>query len=70
MATFAVDASVLPPDARSVDMLARLQLAALRRGEHVSVRNPSPELIDLVELMGLRDVLALEPKRPQERGEA
>jgi ABC-type transporter Mla MlaB component len=44
-------------DAVTVDALARLQLAARRHGCLVRLRNASPELRELVEFMGLRDVL-------------
>lgn len=44
-------------DAVTVDALARLQLAAHRRGCQVRLRNVSAELRDLVAFMGLDDVL-------------
>ena len=44
-------------DAVTVDALARLQLAAQRRGCRVRLRNASPELRELVAFMGLEDVL-------------
>jgi ABC-type transporter Mla MlaB component len=44
-------------DAVTVDALARLQLAARRHGCLVQLRNASPELRELVEFLGLRDVL-------------
>jgi ABC-type transporter Mla MlaB component len=44
-------------DAVTVDALARLQLAARRRGCQVRLRNASGELLELVALMGLTDVL-------------
>jgi ABC-type transporter Mla MlaB component len=44
-------------DAVTVDALARLQLAARRRGCRVHLRNASPELLELVGFMGLSDVL-------------
>jgi len=44
-------------DAVTVDALARLQLAAHRRGCQVRLRNASGELLELVAFMGLRDVL-------------
>ena len=44
-------------DAVTVDALARLQLAAHRRGCQVRLRGASDELRDLVAFMGLRDVL-------------
>src|SRR5215210_722872 len=45
-------------DAVCVDALARLQLAAKRYGCRVRLRGGSPELRDLVEFMGLADVVA------------
>lgn len=51
------DVSGIPPDAVTVDALARLQLAARRTGCRVHLRNASEDLLGLVELMGLIDVL-------------
>ena|SRR5580765_6659232 len=51
------DVATVPADAVTVDALARLQLAARRRGSVVHLRNASPELRDLVALLGLEDVL-------------
>jgi ABC-type transporter Mla MlaB component len=51
------DVSSVEPDAVTVDALARLQLAAQRRGCQVRLRNASDELVELVGFMGLRDVL-------------
>jgi hypothetical protein len=45
------------PDAVTADALARLQLAAGRRGCQVRMRNASTDLLDLLLFMGLRDVL-------------
>ncbi|MEP6813655.1 MAG: STAS domain-containing protein [Actinomycetota bacterium] len=44
-------------DAVTVDALARLQLAAQRRGCRIWLRNTSTELRELVAFMGLEDVL-------------
>lgn len=44
-------------DVVTVDALARLQLAARRRGSVVKLRGASAELRELVAFMGLRDVL-------------
>ena len=44
-------------DAVTVDALARLQLAARRRGCQVRLLRPSDELRELVAFMGLCDVL-------------
>ena len=51
------DVAGVEPDAVTVDALARLQLAARRRGCRVRLRNASPELRKLVAFMGLADVL-------------
>jgi ABC-type transporter Mla MlaB component len=45
------------PDAVTADALARLQLAAGRRGCQVRLRGASSELLELLTFMGLRDVL-------------
>jgi hypothetical protein len=51
------DVAGLPPDAATVDTLARLQLAARRNGCRLCLRNASEELLELLDLAGLRDVL-------------
>ena len=45
-------------DAVTVDALARLQLAARRRGCRVCLCNASDELRELVSFMGLTEVFA------------
>ena len=44
-------------DAVTVEALARLQVAARRRGCSVVLERASPALLELVQLMGLEDVL-------------
>ena len=56
------------PDLALVDALARLQLDARRRGGRLRLRNASDELRGLLELVGLADVLAVEPRRQPELG--
>jgi ABC-type transporter Mla MlaB component len=51
------DVTGVEPDAVTVDALARLQLAARRRGCRVRLQHASAELRELVEFMGLTDVL-------------
>jgi ABC-type transporter Mla MlaB component len=51
------DVHGVDPDAVTVDALARLQLAARRQGCQVRLCHASDELLELVDLMGLRDVL-------------
>jgi ABC-type transporter Mla MlaB component len=45
------------PDAVTIDALARLQLATQRHGCRVRLRGSTPELCELLEFMGLADVL-------------
>src|SRR5438270_1707514 len=52
-----IDVRGVDADAVTVDALARLQLAARRHGCQVRLRRASPELLELVAFMGLRDVL-------------
>jgi ABC-type transporter Mla MlaB component len=51
------DVTGVEPDAVTVDALARLQLAARRHRCEVRLRNASQGLVELVDFMGLRDVL-------------
>ncbi len=51
------DVTGIEPDAVTVDALARLQLAARRHGCQVRLRYASDELLELVDFMGLTDVL-------------
>jgi anti-anti-sigma regulatory factor len=52
-----------------VDHLARLHLAARRRGVELRIRGASPELLELIGLAGLEDVLRVEPRRQAEQRE-
>jgi len=54
-----------------VDALARLQLVARRSGYEIAVTNVPCDLLELIDLAGLRDVLGVvEPLRqPEEREE-
>ena len=64
------DVTGVEPDAVTVDALARLQLAAGRLGCRVELRNASSGLLDLVDLMGLEDIIAdqdVGSKRPPAR---
>ncbi|CAA9546736.1 MAG: hypothetical protein AVDCRST_MAG79-2366 [uncultured Thermoleophilia bacterium] len=51
------DVAGVGSDAVTVDALARLQLAARRRGCQIRLRQASGELLDLLAFMGLQDVL-------------
>lgn len=53
-----------------VDALARLQVAARRSGYEIAVTNVPCDLLELIDLAGLRDALGVEPLRqPEEREE-
>ena len=58
------DVCEVEPNAVTVDALARLQLAARRNGCRVQLRGASPALCELVEFMGLSDVLCV-ARRPE-----
>ena len=59
-ALIVVDVSALSTaDLSAVDMLARLQLAARRRGTGVRLVNAPRELVALLELVGLDRVLSV-----------
>jgi ABC-type transporter Mla MlaB component len=68
-------AGIADPDVGTVDALARLMLAANRRGCDVSLRNAPTELRELLALIGLEEVVRcdadsdLEPRREPEGGE-
>lgn len=52
------DVAGVPADAVTVEALARLQLAARRHGCRVRLRGASTELLELVDFLGLQEVLA------------
>jgi len=54
------DVEALSPDLVAVDALARLQLSARRLGLEIRLRHGSAELRDLLNLVGLREVLRVE----------
>ena len=55
--------SLADPDVRTVDALARLQLHAHRSGDRILLKDACPRLQELVQLMGLTEVLPLCPLR-------
>lgn len=63
------DVDATRPDLALVDALARLQLAALRRGRRMCLREPTSELCGLLTLVGLGEALGVEPGRQAEVGE-
>ena len=46
-----------PPDLALADNLARLQLEARRVGCSIQLRHPGPDVVELLDLVGLRDVV-------------
>jgi anti-anti-sigma regulatory factor len=64
-----VDVSSLPPDLATIDALARLALAARRRGSRVRLRGASDHLRQLIRLTGLAAVLRVEAGREPEQRE-
>ena len=52
-----------PPDLALVDALARLQLAARRRGCSIQLRDPCEELRELLDLVGLAELVASRSRR-------
>jgi ABC-type transporter Mla MlaB component len=51
-----VEMEGIAADAVAVDALARLELAARRHGCRVTLRGAGPELKELIELVGLREL--------------
>jgi anti-anti-sigma regulatory factor len=56
-------------DLGTIDALARLQLAARRLGLDLRLRDVSPELCELIDLVGLAGVLRVEPRGQAEERE-
>ena len=54
---------VNPPLATREDALALLAVALRRQGSRLRLRHASPELVELIEFMGLAEVLRVEPGR-------
>jgi ABC-type transporter Mla MlaB component len=52
------DVSRAEPDTATVDALARLLLGARRRGYSLSLCNPSEQLLELIDFMGLSEAFA------------
>lgn len=58
-------------DIGTVNLLARLHLAAKRRGGTLRVRHASDGLLELIDFVGLSDVLCVELQRqPEQREQA
>ena len=63
-----LDVGQSPPDAVTLDALARLQLVARCHDCHVRLRGASPQLLDLIAFAGLADILPSESGRQPEQG--
>jgi hypothetical protein len=57
------------PCLATVDALARVQLVARRLGYDLRLERAPHELVELIELVGLADVLRVEPERQAEERE-
>jgi hypothetical protein len=55
--------------ATTIDQIARLQLAALRCGCELELRNADPGLLELIGFVGLGEVLRVESRRQAEERE-
>jgi hypothetical protein len=58
-----LDAAEIDANAVTLDVLARLALTARRCGYRIALRDPSPELVDLIEFAGLTQALPQAPLR-------
>ena len=67
--TMALDVSAFVPGALTIDALARLQLALRRGGRRLELNAASDELRDLIEFVGLSEVLGVEPRGQAEQRE-
>ena len=64
-----LDASSLPPTGATIDLLAREQLAARRRGRLLRLRGAAVDLERLIQAVGLGEVLRIEPRWEAEQRE-
>ncbi len=60
--------AVTEPDAITLDAVARLALEARRMGARVELFDACPSLVDIVELAGLADVIAVRTRSGVEMG--
>lgn len=58
--TVVCDVHTLPPNARALEALARLQLTARRAKRRIRLHRPRPELLQLLDFAGLAEVIAYE----------
>lgn len=57
------------PDPALLDALVRLQLTAMRFGTRVELQNACPRLVDLLNLVGMCELLGCERQRDAEERE-
>jgi hypothetical protein len=70
MRTVYFDCGGLPrPTAATIDQIARLKLAARRRGCELELRNANSDLAELICFIGLGGVLGVEPEGQAEQRE-
>lgn len=70
MDVLVIDVSeVADPDVSTVDAMAQLHLFARRFGCETRFQKASIELLELVALVGLTEVLRVEPRGQSEQGE-
>jgi hypothetical protein len=55
------------PTAATIDQIARLKLAARRRGSELELQDASPHLLELIGFVGLAGVLRVESRRQAEQ---
>ena len=63
MPAYVCDLSGARPTAATVVSLARLSLLLRREGIRLVLLQASPELVELIAFMGLKEVLGVEPGR-------
>ena len=63
MKALVCDLSGVQPSAVTVDALARLAVALRRQGSRLLLKHASPELVELIDFMGLAEVLRIDPSR-------
>ena len=61
--------SLRKPTAATIDQIARLKLDARRCNCELEVKDPSPELLELIRFVGLSGVLLVEAKRQTKQRE-
>jgi len=57
------------PDPGLLEALVRLQLTAMRFGTRVELKNACPKLVDLLDLVGVDELLGVERERSAEQRE-